>query len=140
MTTEAGGRQGKRKAFGNREGAGSTQSKVHTSDGVSLEMKKKMGIFWPIEIYEAIEKKKLAVKDQVTMNDGFKNIKGVIRPSSEGCPDGCIEVTQNRTARAELSNKIYDTDTAIRDGIGETFWQQARDQLACKRKSTGSAA
>ena len=83
-----------------------------------MEYRKKLGNFWPEEIYEKTFKKKLAAKDLQYHKDGYTQIKGVFLPSSAGFEDGCIEAWSTSSQTALKNVMLYTDASAVRDGQG----------------------
>jgi hypothetical protein len=71
---------------------GEAQSSLTHIDETVIEGSMFLGVFWPKHIYEDITKKRL--QDPTTYTHNGQKIVGTVRPSSEGCPIGCIELRQ----------------------------------------------
>ena len=72
--------------------SGEAQSTLTHIDETVIEGSMFLGVFWPKNIYEDQTKKRL--QNPTTYTHNGQQIVGVVRPSSEGCPIGCIELRQ----------------------------------------------
>jgi hypothetical protein len=100
----------------------------------SFELKKKIGIWWPNDIYDVHFKEPLPQSKQQTRRSGNFQQVGVILPSSAGFIDGCSEVHQKSEWAAVKETCLYDQDTVTRDGQGADIWSFAQKKTTFKSK------
>ena len=72
--------------------SGEAQSTLTHIDETVIEGSMFLGVFWPKNIYEDLTKKRL--QNPTTYTHNGQKLVGIVRPSSEGCPIGCIELRQ----------------------------------------------
>ena len=104
------------------------------TDTVAMEFRKKVGVFWPEQLYEECFKQGKPDPKQVTVPD---KVRGIILPSSMGFEDGCTEIVNKREKSANKVSEIYTPDGALRDGQGADIWKEA--QAAAKGKAASSS-
>lgn len=92
--------------------------KVDLAHEAVIEGKLNLGVFWPAKIYEDTKKKKNQ-KPVNYVHNGIK-MKGIILPQSEGCPIGCIELSEKSIDRLRMVDKLSD-ETATREEVKETM-------------------
>lgn len=96
-----GGRQGNTRL----NKAGGAPTTVSMGEQLGIESCKKLDIFWPEKMY----------KKATSQSISKKEVKGTIRPSEHGCPDGCTEMTSFHTRAAEKSAEMFNSETSRRE-------------------------
>ena len=65
---------------------------VNLTSEAGLEMRKLLGVLWPLDVYERVVGKKPLQSQISKITQGGEVLAGVLRPKSEGQPEGTTEV------------------------------------------------
>lgn len=115
--------------YGNNKGvSGSVAApdmEVTIETAAVLQSEMELGVFWPMEIYNATvdEKQKLRRSDCVVHMHNGKRHLGIIRETSHGVPRGCMRLADLGKTTVAKKQNIADTNTPGVGGkhVSETF-------------------
>ena len=95
-----------------------------------------LGVFWPKDIFESIEKQDLPKHAETTYTYGGKKLKGIIRDARFGTPPGTISLSTAESKKVQRVREIENNDRACREGQIDDTWAAASDLMAVgvKRK------
>ncbi|CAE7786207.1 unnamed protein product [Symbiodinium sp. CCMP2456] len=114
----------------------SAPKQVKVGSESSLEFRQALGVLWPKQLFEATTGKKVKESDMTTIEEGTKVLRGILRPKSEGCPEGCTELTNVHRSFAASITTAADSETAIgKDQLDKT-WAEARNAQEFATKET----
>ena len=78
-----------------------------------IELKKKLGWFWPSELYKNIKGVAPAARDLHSMCYNGKPMRGVVLDESHGTPVGVIEMSEVSRTAIQKSSLVADTEAAF---------------------------
>ncbi len=99
-------------------------------DRMELVMQRDLGVFWPVDIYEAHHKSKPSPAKLVTIKEDGVMLRGVILPVEKGEPAGTIHLQKRWSQGGERTAGLGDTASELRPGQVDDTWKalQARGQ------------
>ena len=126
----------RRSATGNDNSNDDSSSSGHEPDtevsamSVSgLEMKRYVGIFWPVNVWKKENKPELPKSDLTKLPYMGKKVPGYMRDQSDGWAPGCIEVCHKNAHVANKKTTLHNSRNSLYAGETEEFFQAAASQV-----------
>ena len=93
-----------------------------------------LGVFWPTEVYEEREKKRLLNDEQDLYNFMGRKLKGIVRDAVHGSPPGTITFTYVQITQALRSREVERGDQACRQGRLDDTWKAMTSAVSVSSK------
>ena len=91
-----------------------------------LEMRKLLGVLWPAALYEKKTGKKLTAASLTKITQNGETLEGVLRPKSEGTPEGTTEIYDVKRSYAANVAKAASTEDALFQEEVSGAWNKVR--------------
>ena len=100
----------------------------------STEGRMNLGVFWPKDVYERIEKKDLLKDEEDVYTYKGKKMKGIIRDAKHGTPPRTISISTAQATTVQRTFEVDRGDQACRTGQMDETWDAVTKKMGVTSK------
>ena len=103
---------------------------VSVNSEAGLELRKRLGILWPADVYERATGRKPKPNQLTKIVQGGETLTGILRPRSDGMEVGCTEVFDVKKSFASTAKDIANSEVALNEKEISGAWKRSREAMA----------